>query len=349
MTATFSIPNQAVDNPGVYFPKNDGNWALAQPMVGLFACHEAATPNMTVLVDAGLISFMGQTPTLVSQQTISGFVAPVSNPRKDLIVINSNTGVASKVAGTENASPVDPAVPAGSIPIARISFATSTTTITNALITDLRATVLATQGPPATLSISTNTTLTLKQAGIDVLSSGYTAITLPSAVNCAGSRYRFIGADSSSQQAINASVKYPDGRTASSISLQNDEIVELISNGALWLVLNRQTPQTAIPVGTILLFSGGLIPDGWKSCDGSAISRVSYASLFAVISTLYGVGDGSTTFNLPDTSGCYPVGVGVGGGNPSRIIATKGGSSDHTTTGSGVTVPWIAFLYIIRY
>lgn len=50
----------------------------------------------------------------------------------------------------------------------------------------------------------------------------------------------------------------------------------------------------------MLPFAGEVIPDGWLLCDGSAISRETYSDLYSKIGTKYGVGDGSTTFNLPD-------------------------------------------------
>ncbi|MBR2008287.1 MAG: tail fiber protein [Alistipes sp.] len=56
----------------------------------------------------------------------------------------------------------------------------------------------------------------------------------------------------------------------------------------------------AEPTGSIKPFAGTTIPDGYLLCDGSAVSRTTYAALFAVIGTTYGTGDGSTTFNLPD-------------------------------------------------
>lgn len=56
---------------------------------------------------------------------------------------------------------------------------------------------------------------------------------------------------------------------------------------------------SGVPVGTIIPFAGNSVPQGYLLCDGSAISRTTYASLFAVIGTIYGAGDGSTTFNLP--------------------------------------------------
>lgn len=64
----------------------------------------------------------------------------------------------------------------------------------------------------------------------------------------------------------------------------------------------------ASPVGSVIAFAGNTAPDGWLVCDGSAVSRTTYAALFAVISTIYGVGDGSTTFNLPNLSDCFVQG-----------------------------------------
>lgn len=60
---------------------------------------------------------------------------------------------------------------------------------------------------------------------------------------------------------------------------------------------------TDMPVGTITGYAGTTAPSGWLLCDGSAVSRTTYAELFGVVSTTYGSGDGSTTFNVPDSSG----------------------------------------------
>jgi microcystin-dependent protein len=86
------------------------------------------------------------------------------------------------------------------------------------------------------------------------------------------------------------------------------------------------TPATTL-VGAIQMFGGSAAPSGWLFCDGSAVSRVTYAALFAVISTTYGPGDGSTTFNVPDLRGRVPIGVGTGtGGGASGIGLPAGGS-----------------------
>lgn len=66
--------------------------------------------------------------------------------------------------------------------------------------------------------------------------------------------------------------------------------------------------------GTIIAFGGATAPGGFLSCDGSAVSRTTYADLFTAISTTWGVGDGSTTFNLPDLRETALVGIGTRGG-----------------------------------
>jgi microcystin-dependent protein len=67
-----------------------------------------------------------------------------------------------------------------------------------------------------------------------------------------------------------------------------------------------------IPSGVIVPFAGTVAPSLWLLCDGTAYSRSTYASLYTAIGTLYGVGDGSSTFNVPDLRGRVPVGAGQG-------------------------------------
>ncbi len=63
-----------------------------------------------------------------------------------------------------------------------------------------------------------------------------------------------------------------------------------------------------LPIGSQVPFGSLTIPDNWLLCDGSAISRVDYSELFAVIGTSYGAGNGTTTFNLPNKKGRTSVG-----------------------------------------
>jgi microcystin-dependent protein len=70
-------------------------------------------------------------------------------------------------------------------------------------------------------------------------------------------------------------------------------------------------PAVPPPSGMMLAYAGASAPSGWLMCDGSAVSRTTYSALFAVVGTAYGAGDGSTTFNLPDTRGRFVVGLGT--------------------------------------
>ena len=72
--------------------------------------------------------------------------------------------------------------------------------------------------------------------------------------------------------------------------------------------------QIAAPVGSVYTFAGATVPTGWLKCNGALLSRTTYASLFAVIGTTYGAGDGSTTFALPDLRGEFVRGVDDGRG-----------------------------------
>ncbi len=82
--------------------------------------------------------------------------------------------------------------------------------------------------------------------------------------------------------------------------------------------------------GQVVCFAGASAPSGWLMCDGSAISRAAYSDLFAAIGTKYGIGDGSTTFNLPDMRG--RVAVGKDGTTEFLDLGTVGGEKKHTLT-----------------
>ena len=91
-----------------------------------------------------------------------------------------------------------------------------------------------------------------------------------------------------------------------------------------------------VPVGTVVAFAGSSAPEGWLLCDGSAVSRTTYANLWAVLSSTYGSGDGSTTFNIPDAMGRTLIGAGSGSGLTARTLATKSGAEESTISTSNL-------------
>lgn len=133
---------------------------------------------------------------------------------------------------------------------------------------------------------------------------------------------------------------------------------ELVYRSSAW------TNDVLIPIGAMIEFAGSAEPTNWLFCDGRAISRSTYSALFAAIGTTYGVGDGSTTFNLPDARfrvGVAPDDMGTAEGAASRdsgttyasgsgAIGSEGGADSktlaeanlpsHTHGASAGTVAW---------
>lgn len=85
-------------------------------------------------------------------------------------------------------------------------------------------------------------------------------------------------------------------------------------------------PDLPITTGQQSYYAGSSAPSGWLLCDGTAVSRATYATLFALVGTTYGAGDGSTTFNLPDMKGRMLLGSGQGSGLTNRSVNDKAGA-----------------------
>ena len=93
--------------------------------------------------------------------------------------------------------------------------------------------------------------------------------------------------------------------------------------------------DAATPTGSITAFAAATgAPTSWLACDGTAISRTTYSALFVVIGTTWGVGDGSTTFNLPDLQGRVLAGVEA---TATRLTTANADDSNITSTAVGST------------
>jgi len=99
-------------------------------------------------------------------------------------------------------------------------------------------------------------------------------------------------------------------------------LIEALANGESCSVMS-------VPTGSAMQYFGTSAPDGWLFCDGAAISRTTYADLFSVIGTTYGVGNGSSTFNLPDMRGRAAIGAGQGTGLTNRALGAIIGAETH--------------------
>ena len=95
-----------------------------------------------------------------------------------------------------------------------------------------------------------------------------------------------------------------------------------IPGSVTYVSLAPPVQQALFPPGSIMDFAGTSAPAGFLLCDGSAVSRTTYSALFAAIGVVWGVGDGSTTFNVPDARGRAAIGAGTGTGLTTRTVGT---------------------------
>jgi microcystin-dependent protein len=128
-------------------------------------------------------------------------------------------------------------------------------------------------------------------------------------------------------------------------SVAAGDIIRRNTANTLWANVPGATAGLS-PAGAVISFAGASAPSGWLLCDGSAVSRTTYASLFTVLSTTYGAGNGSTTFNLPNLKGRVPVGLDSGQtefdalaeiGGAKTVTLTEAQIPSHTHVLSGST------------
>lgn len=96
----------------------------------------------------------------------------------------------------------------------------------------------------------------------------------------------------------------------------------------------RELRVSIFPPGLVASFAGVPLWGNWLPCDGATVSRTTYAELFATIGTTFGVGDGATTFGLPDLRGRSAIGEGTGAGLSARALGATGGAETHSLTTS---------------
>jgi microcystin-dependent protein len=165
---------------------------------------------------------------------------------------------------------------------------------------------------------------TAGQVGIGTATPG-------NALDIAGGAFQISSAGGTSRTTISAD------STDSIFAASDDRNFTVKTNAATRLTINSTNATSTVPVvlpanpttslqaatkgyvdlgspaGIIAPFAGTSAPSGWVACNGAAISRTDYATLFAAIGTTWGVGDGSTTFNVPDLRGTFLRGTGTNG------------------------------------
>jgi microcystin-dependent protein len=98
-------------------------------------------------------------------------------------------------------------------------------------------------------------------------------------------------------------------------------------DGTSWSDLGS-SGTVEMPIGSIQPWLGASAPSGWLICNGQAVSRSTYSGLYAIVSTRFGTGDGSTTFNVPDLQGYQITGTGTGVGSIDNTTTYRQGTVD---------------------
>ncbi len=131
------------------------------------------------------------------------------------------------------------------------------------------------------------------------------------------------------ETAIEEKTSLPTGGTTGQVlakASDNDGDVEWVEQSG-----SGTTTGDTLPIGSVLEWYADTVPANWLLCDGQAVSRTDYTELFSLFGTKYGVGDGSTTFNLPDMRGKGPIGEDENDEDFNEIGKT-GGEKKHTLT-----------------
>lgn len=108
----------------------------------------------------------------------------------------------------------------------------------------------------------------------------------------------------------------------------------IVIDGTNGVTLPDSSIINSFPSGVTLPYAGSTAPTNWLLCDGSAVSRTTYAALFTALGTTYGSGDGSTTFNIPDLRGRAPRGKDDMGGTAANRVTSAGSGIDGLTLGA---------------
>jgi microcystin-dependent protein len=142
--------------------------------------------------------------------------------------------------------------------------------------------------------------------------------------------YTFVSGDTMTPTKLN------NARTVSDIvnaDIKSDAAIagsKLADDSVALAKLVTAVQQALLPAGAVQAFAMNNAPAGWLAADGTAVSRSTYAALFAAIGTTYGAGDGSTTFALPDLRGIFVRGSGsqtISGITYNKTFAAKEGDA----------------------
>ena len=301
---TTSLKIQEIGNgeqSGVWGSTTNTNWTLIEQAVAGVQTITMSNSNYT-LTNLNGVSDEARNMVLVVQGTNSGIyqvIIPVNQP-KMYVVSNQTTGGYAITIGTTGVGGTLISIPNG---------------VTAQVYTDGTNTYSAQTGSAGNFNVNG----TLTASGIaDTGALSAASLSVSGALSAAS--LSVSGATSLATGSISGIMTAPTATTGTNTT-------QLATTA---FVNASITANPGVLSGSLLMWPTTSAPTGYLNCDGTAVSRSTYASLFAVVSTTFGSGDGSTTFNLPNYTNRMPYGATIGstGGSANAIVV----SHTHTAT-----------------
>jgi microcystin-dependent protein len=176
-------------------------------------------------------------------------------------------------------------------------------------------------------SVAGTNTITATFAGLTAYASGQSFGFTPAETNT--------GAATINITALGAKNIFLNGAALVGYEMRKNQPVRLFYDGTQFNIISGAHGD-GTPLGTVLPHAPATAPSGFLLCYGQAVSRTTYADLFGLLSTTYGTGDGSTTFNVPDLRGRVAAGQDdMGGSSANRLTNQSGGLNGDTLGATG--------------
>lgn len=165
-------------------------------------------------------------------------------------------------------------------------------------------------------------------------------VTAQKLIDIVGQAYFTSAADTTDNSTLtlgSSKLKVKDAGITATQLATDSVITAKIQDGAVTAAkLDAGAVSVLMPTASIMPYAGSSAPTGYLLCDGAAISRSTYSTLFGLLATTYGSGDGSSTFNIPDLRGRVIAGQDdMGGASANRLTGLTGGVDGDVLGGSG--------------
>lgn len=279
-------------------PLNAEAFGLAP--AGHFRPYANSPADMTVKLFSGAVQY-GATHTIKAIQTTPVFVAPTTNPRNDLVVIDQVTGDLSVVAGAEAAVPSDPAIPSGKIVVAMIPLVVGQIVITDGDIEDRRTYSFTAQKSfprSGAINVSANTSASASQMGgiFRFTASGKT-LTVPSSGLASGDTMVVQGGAYGGTLAMSGEELLidEDGTTVDPLTIGVGDVVVIHYHGGSWYIVFRGRRKTVV---------GGMRSDADQTPTSGVDTKMTVSSVFT---------GNSAGLNFDDANNKITVSPGFGG------------------------------------